>query len=159
VAEVAGPSPKLARAAATVQPEQGRILRRETGLRFPRRNVLRRSIGQCPGIRPRPGFRTRRARPEPQEQQLQDALNRDVNNGQNHGTSGNTTRSPLFYADRINAPYRISGTHASMRPRRPDRLWIHKSPRDASQFLISRAFFLQRLWSSCAARSNPSISA
>lgn len=49
----------------------------------------------------------RRARPEPQEQQLQHALNRDVNNGQNHGTSGNTTRSPLFHADRINAPYRV----------------------------------------------------
>ena len=48
----------------------------------------------------------RRARPEPQEQQLQHALNRNVHNGQNHGTSGNTTRSPLFYADRINAPYR-----------------------------------------------------
>ena len=33
-------------------------------------------------------------------------LDRDVNNEQNHGSSDNTTRGPLFYADRINAPYK-----------------------------------------------------
>src|SRR5690349_10191219 len=48
----------------------------------------------------------RRGRPEQQEQKLQDALKRDVKNGQKHGTSANTTRGPLFYGDRINAPHR-----------------------------------------------------
>jgi hypothetical protein len=38
----------------------------------------------------------RGARPEPQEEQLQDALNRDVNNRQNHGTSDNTTRGAIL---------------------------------------------------------------
>jgi hypothetical protein len=31
-------------------------------------------------------------------------LEHDVKKGQNHGTSDDTTRGPLFYADRINAP-------------------------------------------------------
>jgi hypothetical protein len=50
----------------------------------------------------------RSGRTETQEEQLQDALKRDVKNGQNHGTSDDTTRGPLFYADRINAPHRHS---------------------------------------------------
>jgi len=49
----------------------------------------------------------RQGRPEPSEEQLQDALERDVNNGQNHGTSDDATRGPLFYVDRINAPHTI----------------------------------------------------
>jgi hypothetical protein len=49
-------------------------------------------------------------RPEQQQEKLQDPLKRDVKNGQKHGTSANTTRGPLFYADRINAPHRLSKT-------------------------------------------------
>ena len=49
----------------------------------------------------------RPGRPEPQEEQLQDALERDVKNRQNHGTSDDTTRGPLFYRDRINASHTL----------------------------------------------------
>jgi hypothetical protein len=38
----------------------------------------------------------RSGRPKPQGQQLQGALERDVSNGQNHGTSDDTKRGPLF---------------------------------------------------------------
>jgi len=62
----------------------------------------------------------RSGRPEPQEEQLQDALDRDVKNRQNHGTSDDTPRGPLFYADRINAPYRAKkGQGARTQDRRP----------------------------------------
>ena len=38
----------------------------------------------------------RRSRPEAQQQQLQGALERGVKNRQNHGTSDNAARGPLF---------------------------------------------------------------
>ena len=42
-----------------------------------------------------------------QNEQLQEVLERNVNNGENHGTSDDTTRGPLFCADRINAPHTV----------------------------------------------------
>jgi hypothetical protein len=46
----------------------------------------------------------RAGRSEPQEEQLQDALERDAKNRQNHGTSDVTTRGPLFYAIELTHP-------------------------------------------------------